>query len=204
MDTLYRYITLYWILCYLLPASEGSFSTVHESDSGIYGCRVEIRGPFNDKKQNFHLKISKTSKANRRLNQSAITLTTTKSPTPGKSSTLSAWSVESSPQTGQTESVVSSTGHPRQLMTENGTGDQSSSPDPVVILTSLLLVVIVVTVFLVMMRKNQQNNLMKEKAQRGGVSSVFSPNSNPQPLPRETAVDNIYQLEENNTYETCP
>ncbi|KAI1898425.1 hypothetical protein AGOR_G00072200 [Albula goreensis] len=32
---------------------------VTENDSGIYGCRVEIPGPFNDLKTNFHLIILK-------------------------------------------------------------------------------------------------------------------------------------------------
>ncbi|XP_036405033.1 T-cell immunoglobulin and mucin domain-containing protein 4-like [Megalops cyprinoides] len=50
---------------------------VTEKDSGIYGCRVEIPGPFNDLKENFHLIITKAPVSINDLPVRTTTTTTT-------------------------------------------------------------------------------------------------------------------------------
>ncbi|KAG9346754.1 hypothetical protein JZ751_007071 [Albula glossodonta] len=93
---------------------------VTENDSGTYGCRAEISGPFNDLKINFHLNVVK----DQRKLQFSTAETTTDNPTPERKNSASVWSTASLSQTTiQHKGVFGSIAYPPEARVPNGGGE---------------------------------------------------------------------------------
>ncbi|KAJ8405536.1 hypothetical protein AAFF_G00320090 [Aldrovandia affinis] len=160
---------------------------VTENDSGIYGCRVEIPGPFNDLKQKFNLIIRK---AHQTKIQSKSAETATDNPTAGR--TTSARSTASSLQTTarHREGLIGSTGYSTQTRVQSRKEEDSGYPLLIIIPGTLLVVLILVALLIFMMRLRMQNKvLMMKNRPNENIDSDL------QPPAREMAVENIYQLD---------
>ncbi|KAJ8347501.1 hypothetical protein AAFF_G00191880 [Aldrovandia affinis] len=115
---------------------------VTENDSGTYGCRVVIPGPFNDLKRNFNLIIRKE--------------TATDNPTAGR--TTSARSTASLLQTTarHREGLIGSTGYSAQTRVQSRKEEDSCHPLHAIIPgTGLILVALLI--FMMRLRRSQKN-----------------------------------------------
>ncbi|XP_035265650.1 hepatitis A virus cellular receptor 1 homolog [Anguilla anguilla] len=173
---------------------------VTENDSGIYGCRVEISGWFNDLKLNFNLTILKG-------NQGTIQFTTTENApdrtTAGIGSSASAHSESPQRRTDQSSQTQRPAGESSQTALQ-AQEEANRRHLLAVILVPLLLVLLLVAIFLFMMRLKKQNKRpLFWMAQRSAPSSVFYVNfDSTHPTPEsEKAVENIYQCDDANASE---
>ncbi|XP_061105124.1 hepatitis A virus cellular receptor 1 [Conger conger] len=164
-----------------------------ESDTGKYGCRVHIKGLFNDQKVNLNLVITQApvqtekapelqTKATERTSKSTWT---TFNHTHGPGGVTATESSE--------ESIAQKTDEPQNVTLA-------------VLIPVLLLLLALVIVFLIFMRKR-----WKKASEMLGMSQQPAPGvlyrnseSSLRLHSREMAVENIYQMDEDDDYYACP
>ncbi|XP_061093140.1 hepatitis A virus cellular receptor 1 homolog, partial [Conger conger] len=158
-----------------------------EEDSGIYGCRVEIPGLFNDKKLNFNLTVVKDQGKTQIKTNYQLPITTTKS----RAASFTEPSLLNVTQAREVQPSCS-----------NQTHFQSQEEDhrprlPAAILLPLLLLLLLAAILLFMMWLKIQKGLLVPKEPSSSASSIFYVNSvsTLQKAGRETAVENLYQFD---------
>ncbi|KAJ8254623.1 hypothetical protein GJAV_G00195100, partial [Gymnothorax javanicus] len=166
---------------------------VTEQDSGIYGCRVEIPGWFNDLKSHFHLTVVKDDGETER---STTTENTPDKPTAEGRSTATA---------NATESSALSTAHPTEAQLSSGYSSQTDLQSPqedsrfrhkAGIIIPLIVVLFLAAMLLFILWQKKKN-----KTQFFGNAQINQPSSGSfttsvptlETTDRETAVENIYQ-----------
>ncbi|KAI1902997.1 hypothetical protein AGOR_G00022640 [Albula goreensis] len=166
-----------------------------ESDAGTYGCRVHIPGMFNDEKNTVKLTLIKSP-------------VTTKAPESTSSTAHQAasgtWTTLKHTQDAGLEEA-NTTASSNTTIPMNSNGAELEGHHLAVLLLVMLLLLLAIT-FLILMRKR-----WKKAGELVGISpqlhtGVHYRNSeSSQGLhSREIAVENIYQLDERDDYETCP
>ncbi|XP_075939399.1 hepatitis A virus cellular receptor 1 isoform X1 [Anarhichas minor] len=162
---------------------------VSETDAGLYGCRVEIPGWLNDEKHPFDLVVEKAP-------QTTTSTTLTRETT--------------TDQTASTTGQLTST---ERLLTSSSssiTAEVSSSSVSVVLVLVLVGLVSLVTaaVLVIALRRRRLGKL--SRLQVHGSVRFRSPESGLQLQSRESAVENIYQIDDGGDggdggeYEYCP
>ncbi|KAJ8348389.1 hypothetical protein SKAU_G00269780 [Synaphobranchus kaupii] len=158
-----------------------------EHDTGIYGCRVHIKGLFNDQKETVHLIITQAPVPTANATEQASTTTqATHNHTRGHEGT-------------------NSTGSSDASIPQNSEGDQppmKSTQLAVLLPVFLLLLLALIIVFLLFMRKR-----WKKASEMLGISQqptngvLYSNSDSSLGLhSREMAVENIYQMDEGDDY----
>ncbi|CAK6979379.1 hepatitis A virus cellular receptor 1 homolog%2C partial [Scomber scombrus] len=158
-----------------------------KKDAGLYGCRVDIFGWFNDEKHDIDLTIEKAPSTS-----STPTTETTEQTLQTEQTT------NTSGQVTATESVPTSS---NSIDPEPQQEDQDGGSVPVVLVCVLLLLIALVTagVVVVIGRRWNQHKIpqqQQQQQQRTNTSVRFSSNSSALELHRRgTAVENIYQID---------
>ncbi|XP_029374779.1 hepatitis A virus cellular receptor 1 homolog isoform X2 [Echeneis naucrates] len=145
-----------------------------DSDGGLYGCRVEIPGLFNDNKHQFEVTVERAPQTTTSSDVQMSTLQTAGVQTPGYMTTINF--LTSSPNIGLTAEETSSM--------------------YVALLCVLLGLTILVTVggALILAAKWRRQNKMPPQP-LASTLQLQTPTS---------AVENIYQMDEGGDYEFCP
>ncbi|KAM7373821.1 hypothetical protein PAMP_006521 [Pampus punctatissimus] len=157
-----------------------------EEDAGQYGCRVEIKGWFNDEKHDIHLTIEKVSQS-------------TASTTLNRETTHNYTENTTSHVTSVTESLSTSS-----LNSINTEKVQTTTGVTAVLVCVLFLLIALVTASAVTVIKTRWNQLKIPQQQQQIDPSVqfVSPPTNLQRHSPDSAV-NIYQID-GDDYEFCP
>ncbi|XP_062261612.1 T-cell immunoglobulin and mucin domain-containing protein 4-like isoform X3 [Platichthys flesus] len=170
------------------PLDQGDVSltilNVTESDAGRYGCRVDIPGWFNDEKHHFDLTVDSVPQTTTSVTSETATLQTTDTHTAGHMN-----ATETVP-TSSFSSVI------RQ---------QESSSVTVALVCVMFGLIVLVTAGGVVFLVTKWMRLHKVRQQQLNTSVQFS--STLQLQSRDSAVENVYQIEEGvarDVYEYCP
>ncbi|XP_053297118.1 T-cell immunoglobulin and mucin domain-containing protein 4 isoform X3 [Pleuronectes platessa] len=170
------------------PLDQGDVSltilNVTELDAGRYGCRVDIPGWFNDEKHHFDLTVDSVPQTTTSATTETATLQTTDTHTAGHMN-----ATETVP-TSSSSSVI------RQ---------QESSSVTVALVCVMFGLIVLVSVGGVVVLVRKWMRLHKVRQQQLNTSIQFS--STLQLQSRDSAVENIYQIEEGvarDVYEYCP
>ncbi|XP_062261611.1 T-cell immunoglobulin and mucin domain-containing protein 4-like isoform X2 [Platichthys flesus] len=169
------------------PLDQGDVSltilNVTESDAGRYGCRVDIPGWFNDEKHHFDLTVDSVPQTTTSVTSETATLQTTDTHTAGHMN-----ATETVP-TSSFSSVIR----------------QESSSVTVALVCVMFGLIVLVTAGGVVFLVTKWMRLHKVRQQQLNTSVQFS--STLQLQSRDSAVENVYQIEEGvarDVYEYCP
>ncbi|XP_069052129.1 hepatitis A virus cellular receptor 1 homolog isoform X6 [Lepisosteus oculatus] len=173
-----------------LTGGDVSLTILHaqESDSGLYGCRVEIPGWFNDQKHTVNLIVTKAS------------VTTTNSLVPSSVTpeprTSAATTQTPSKSTGKAaDSTISSTMSSAQL---SSSAYSNSAGGPVLtigLVAVLALVLVLLTLLFLLLRRRQR---------RAKTTTRLDPQVIPELQTRARVEENIYSIDPQDDYEVCP
>ncbi|XP_051250803.1 T-cell immunoglobulin and mucin domain-containing protein 4-like isoform X2 [Dicentrarchus labrax] len=170
-----------------------------QTDSGRYGCRVQIPGAFNDIKHHFDLTVERGEKQRAPL---------TTSSTPSSSSSSSSTRETSTEQTdNDTTGQLTST--ETMLTSSSSSGQLEGSSVTVVLVCVLFGLIALVTagaIIIIARRWKQINKIRQQQVHR---SVQFSSTSSSLELHRRSAVENIYNIDtdrggDGGEYEYCP
>ncbi|XP_060941393.1 T-cell immunoglobulin and mucin domain-containing protein 4-like [Limanda limanda] len=157
---------------------------VTESDAGRYGCRVHIPGMFNDEKHHFDLTVDSDPQTTTSVTSETSTLQTTDTHTAG--------------HMNATETILTSS-------FSSVIRQQESSSVTVALVCVMFGLIVLVTAGGVVVLVRKWMRLHKVRQQQLNSSIQFS--STLQLQSRDSAVENIYQIEEGvarGVYEYCP
>uniref|UniRef100_UPI0037E83DE8 hepatitis A virus cellular receptor 1 homolog isoform X2 n=1 Tax=Semicossyphus pulcher TaxID=241346 RepID=UPI0037E83DE8 len=164
-----------------------SILNLSESDAGQYGCRVDIYGWFNDEKHHFDLTVEKAA-------QTTTEPRTHRAPTAG-------------PTHSHTTGQLTSTDGVFTSSSSSTKAEQESSRVTVVLVLVLFGLIALMTAGGVLFIMRRWRRLNKVPQQQTDSPVVFSSTSSTLQLHRrESAVDNIYQIDggDGGEYEYCP
>ncbi|KAJ7997292.1 hypothetical protein DPEC_G00227460 [Dallia pectoralis] len=170
-----------------------------EKDSGVYGCRMQYSGPFNDGKIEITLTIKKAPLSSTPRTPDNETLQTLQ--------TLQTYHTED--YSTESSSQYSDTFSTQAFKTASNQGNPWSHSNQVWLIISILLVLIVLVIpsALVFRKLRKEIAMVSKIAQNsGGIDGHKTTASSPEPHTEVAVIDNIYEIEENDTddYEKCP
>ncbi|CAJ1063181.1 hepatitis A virus cellular receptor 1 homolog isoform X2 [Xyrichtys novacula] len=158
-----------------------------ESDSGRYGCRVHILGWFNDDKHHFDLTV--------------LAAQTTSDTTRPRETTTESAHTHSAGQLTSMEKALTSSSSDVKAVTDQEQQGGTETVVLVLVLSSLLALVTAVVVVILMRRWRRLNKMPQQQV--SGTVRFSLTRSSLQLHRRESAVENIYQID-GGEYESCP
>ncbi|XP_069052130.1 hepatitis A virus cellular receptor 1 homolog isoform X1 [Lepisosteus oculatus] len=170
-----------------LTGGDVSLTILHaqESDSGLYGCRVEIPGWFNDQKHTVNLIVTKAP----------VTTTDSlvSSPEPQKTAATTQTPCKSTGKAA--DSTISSTMSSAQLSSSAYSNSAGGPVLTVGLVAVLALVLVLLTLLFLLLRRRQR---------RAQTTTKLDPQVIPELQTRARVEENIYSIDPQDDYEVCP
>ncbi|XP_059382547.1 T-cell immunoglobulin and mucin domain-containing protein 4-like isoform X1 [Carassius carassius] len=160
---------------------------ITKSDSGKYGCRIHVPGPFNDKMYYVHLIFNDVVKTTTTQESTSFISSTN----PPENSTFGLWLSDTTYETSLDH-------HESSSIDKKDSVNTSAVIVPVIL---LLLVLIIIAVILILKQKKKTRAAV-DITQNSDNSVIYSNSGSSLGLyNREMAVENIYHIQPENEYE---